>query len=504
MPRRRYRRAAPESSPSPVSIRVGHRNSRTRYQEIQVTGAPSDRGLFARLVEDQVRHHPNDPLILSINGYQPWLGDILHSCIEDDWHDMADLDRVVQYATTMQFPEKASKRGRWVPWTFIIDHINVPQVYYWSVNMDPPVLDESPSPRMKELRFRTGVWFCGKGACRLNRSVSVTIIFTKPTPVAEHIVTKQLFNYLLSDSDFNQPRDDEEGICWTFQRLFYLLTDWQNIIGELLSRLDEAEINSHDRYMPVKARTRRMHYEVDRIYEMKEYLHFHTRSFGKLQRLRNDVPEGERQDPLWYDMDDAVEDLGQFEATLDGLKERFNNLIELEFNISNATQTDNSAFLMGVATLFLPVSFLASLFGISTADWPMQWYAYIAVPVFALSVFFTAAFPVARRRIQKVTGPISERRLQLQPQQFTMLEKDAFGSNLSRDSGRSLRREPGRGSGVKRRSNSAQTHFHADNHLSRTSKTKRTPGPSKHFDFQDKEISSLRRRREAANHTIVI
>lgn len=175
---------------------------------------------------------------------------------------------------------------------------------------------------MENFRFRTGVWFCGRGAYRDADEVPVAVIFTKSTPVSDHIVRDIMFDYLWRDADLRQPRRDEEGLCWIFSRLYYLLTDWQNIIGEVLARLDEAEANSHGRHLPVKVRTRRMHNEVDRIFELKEYLHFHTRSYKKLQRLKANVPQNEQQDPLWNEIDDAVEDLEQFDSTLDGLKER--------------------------------------------------------------------------------------------------------------------------------------------------------------------------------------
>lgn len=199
--------------------------------------------------------------------------------------------------------------------------MNVPQVYYWSVGMTPPKWEER-DPTIDSFRFRTGVWFCGRGACVLDREVSVTIVFTLPNAVSEHVVTELMFDYLWRDEDFDQPREDEEGICWTFSRLYYLITDWQNILGEVLARLGEAEANSHGRHLPVKTRTRRMHMEVDRIYEMKKFLRFHMRAFSKLQKLKLDVPKDEQQDPLWDDMDDAIEDLEQFDSTLDGLKDR--------------------------------------------------------------------------------------------------------------------------------------------------------------------------------------
>ena len=91
---------------------------------------PNDAGRFARMVDDLTRAAPREPLIVSVNGYQPWLGDVLRGGIHDNWSDISDLARETQFAGTMQFPEKASKRGGNVPWTFILDHINVPQVYY--------------------------------------------------------------------------------------------------------------------------------------------------------------------------------------------------------------------------------------------------------------------------------------------------------------------------------------------------------------------------------------
>lgn len=101
--------------------------------------------------------------------------------------------------------------------------MNVPQVYFWSVGMDPPWGNDTSMPSMESSRVRTGVWFCGRGACTLDRQVSVTIILTRPTAVCEHIVTKLLFDYLWRDEEFDQPRQDEEGICWTFSRLYYLI-----------------------------------------------------------------------------------------------------------------------------------------------------------------------------------------------------------------------------------------------------------------------------------------
>jgi hypothetical protein len=110
------------------------------------------------------------------------------------------------------------------------------------------------------------------------------------------------------------------------------------------------------------------------------------------------------------------------------LKERFNNLIELEFNITNTTQTNNSTFLGIVATIFLPLSFVASLFGITTVTWPVIWYVYVAVPCLVVSILLILAFKYGLKAIQEVRYPIENRQIHLEPENFTMLGEELPGS----------------------------------------------------------------------------
>jgi hypothetical protein len=404
----------------PIAIRVGTRRVLRRHHEIQVTGA-KDAGRFARLVADQVRLHPREPLIISINGHQPWLEDILSSCLEDFWDHISEVNRELQFAGTARFPERASSRGRPPAWAFIVDQMNVPQVYSWSVGLEPPEAHGCEIPFIEQYRMRVGGWFCGQGACKINRAISTTLIFTRSTPIAEHIIGDLLFKQLYKDRDFNQPREDEEGICWTFSRLYWLLTDWPNVIREVTARLDEAEINCSQRHFAVKLRTRTMHIEVDRIYELQEYLRFQSRSFKKLAKLNESVSSAEQKHPLWGDINNAVDDLEQFESSLDNLKERFLNLLDLEFNIQNADQSEDASFLAIVATLFLPVSFLASVFGIQNINWQPRWYFWSALPLFIVSCIFVIIFPFSIRRYQKRRYGIESTRVLLRQHDYTML-----------------------------------------------------------------------------------
>lgn len=421
--RRQSRRRSWATAGDPITIRVGSRRPTHNNYEIQVANH-KDANRLGRLVGDQVRLQPRDPLIVSINGHQPWLGEILASCLEDCWDDISDVSRELQFAGTAKFPERAPKRGKCVPWTFIMDEMNVPQVYSWSVGLEPPQAHGRELPFIEQYRMRVGVWFCRRGACKLNRAVSVTLIFTRSTPIAEHIIGGIMFKKLYSDQEFDTPRNDEQGICWTFSRLYGLFTNWRNVIREATARLDEAEINCSGRYFPVKLRTRAMHIEVDRIYELQEYLHFHVRSFRKLAKLKEAASPEEQQDLLWSYIEDAVDDLDQFDSSLNNLKERFLNLLDLEFNIQNADQTEDSAFLMVIATLFLPVSFLASVFGIQNINWPPRWYLYSALPIFVTSCIFVTIFPFAVRRYQKTRYGIESTRILLHQHDFTMMGSD--------------------------------------------------------------------------------
>lgn len=164
-----------------------------------------------------------------------------------------------------------------------------------------------------------------------------------------------------------------------------------------------------------------MHKEIDRLYELTEYLRFHSRSFKKLAKLKTSVPETEQEDPIWDQTDDAIDDLEQYDYYLNSLKERFNNLIELEFNISNATQSDNSRFLSVIGALYLPVSYLASIFGITSINWSVLLYVYIAIPLFVVSCFFVVATPFVVQWWQRRLYPLQKEHVVLGRADFSLL-----------------------------------------------------------------------------------
>ncbi|KAI9700487.1 MAG: hypothetical protein M1820_006786 [Bogoriella megaspora] len=392
-----------------IAIRFGSRRSRDRYMEMRAVG-PRDKSRFEDMIKATRELNPNDPLLLKDGA------DV----------DRAELTRAVYQTDQLWFPERSSRRSRFAPWSFIVDEMNLPDVFWWSLKQDPPESEDLES--IDSYRLRIGVWTCREGAYTHNAKVPVTIIFTQPTKVQENIVKYLAFKELYEDEDYNQHSTIEEAVSWMFLRLYLTFTDWQNILKEVELRLQAAQTNSKGRKFPVRYRAITMHKEVDRIYDLLAYLNFHLRSFGKLRKLKptalKDAPNDESEDLVWTEVEDQVEDLQQIKDELGYLKERFDNLIEFEFNISNADQAEDSSFLSTIATLFLPISYLASIFGITTFNGSPMLYLEIALPVLFISLLFTIFFTRTSQQFQKLYYHGYKERPNIQATNFTMIGEE--------------------------------------------------------------------------------
>jgi len=69
----------------------------------------------------------------------PWLHDVFRPVLDDFESEPQMTNRETQYSSsTIQFPQKSDRRAKAVPWTFIVDQMNVPEVYYWTFGITPP------------------------------------------------------------------------------------------------------------------------------------------------------------------------------------------------------------------------------------------------------------------------------------------------------------------------------------------------------------------------------
>ncbi|PSK33567.1 hypothetical protein B9Z65_7454 [Elsinoe australis] len=399
---------------SAVTIRVGNRSVPASFIPLRTTGVEDSQKL-RQLVLETVKADPFEPLILAINGYASYLDDILGTCIDNQDLSFGLTNREVQYSETVQLPQSANRRAGTVPWTFVVDQMNVPEVYSWSFGN--PVPHEEHTSSIDSYRFRIGVWVCDQGAYRLDNHIPVVLIFTRPTEAAENVVKHLIFPHIFKAAAMYDDREADDAVCWVFLQLYMLLSDWQNIVTELRRALNQAEIDSRQRDHPIKTRTRRLHKEVDHIYALDEHLRFHMRCFRKLAKFKIEI------------MDNAHDDLEQYDNYLDSMKERFNNLIELEFNIENATQSADARLLSILGALFIPVSFAASIFGMSSVEWPPIYYLYVALPLFLLSLFLVVTLPSYMSDNLNNGFPSHMKRMRLEPQDFTMLGNELPNTN---------------------------------------------------------------------------
>ncbi|KAF2149492.1 hypothetical protein K461DRAFT_288056 [Myriangium duriaei CBS 260.36] len=326
-----------------IKIRIGNRSSANSFATLPVSSI-NDTHAFEQLVVDSIKSNAEDPLVITANGYEPYLEDIFAACITFHSSSPAVTNREVQFADSVQLPQSADRRAAQVPWTFIVDQMNLPEVWHWSFGRRKPREEHVSS--IENYRFRVGAWVCDQGAYRLDARVPVVILFTRSDHISEDVVTNLIFPHIFQAAQLYDDIAADDAVCWVFYELYNLLTDWQNIIGEVGRKLNQAEIDSQVRVLPVKVRTKRLHKEVDRIYELHDYLRFHSRCFKKLARFETtEATKSKHGDTIWEVIDDCLEDLEQYKNYLDSMKERFNNLVELEFNIENATQCAQSIYM---------------------------------------------------------------------------------------------------------------------------------------------------------------
>jgi hypothetical protein len=115
-------------------------------------------------------------------------------------------------------------------------------------------------------------------------------------------------------------------------------------------------------------------------------------------------------------LDDAYQLLEYYEVTAATLLEQQQNLLSLAFNLETVAQGQAVARLNALAFIFLPLSFVASVFGITTFTAPPVWYPIAAVPVllttviiaYAANKFFTSTGTEASTAKVEISEPSND------------------------------------------------------------------------------------------------
>lgn len=443
-----------ESGSGPVCIRIGDPSIEACYRKL-IAHSERDGDSFVRIVNSTLEKLQGLPLLIIVSGWREWLGKILARCVKEEVRskcerELSERNREVQDTGYFRFPERhvLNKEGKedTVTWSFVIDQINLPQAYQWS--MDPSIHTDpdrdAEDPDLEQYRFRLGVWTCAEGL----ENVSVTIIFTKPDTFSESRPTP-LCTLLLKtiyyggDNFLEKLFERDNDVEWIFLKLWTFLTDWENVLKEFEDRLEIAESNSENDKGPAYIRTRESHAQIRQIFILLQYLHLHLRSFQRLadiQCKRNGAGECTPGTILGdvrsvkagrMQFEYAHADLSQFKEEFKLLIERYKNLTEYEFNMDNAKQAAGTRILTIIATVFLPPTLISSIWGMTEFHGSTLLFAAVAAPILLFSISIAPYILDIWRKFKegKTRNGVHLRKKTLSKENVRLLGREIPGSN---------------------------------------------------------------------------
>ncbi|EDP49498.1 hypothetical protein AFUB_075270 [Aspergillus fumigatus A1163] len=176
----------------------------------------------------------------------------------------------------------------------------------------------------------------------------------------------------------------EKNILWIVPDLLYLFTNWNAVIIAMKAHLYSAESSGMKGILPVTIQTRLLHQQMQTAIEIREVLRIH-------QAIANHVIKLNLIGTADKDLDDRLELIkGQMDhnaSTIDTVKEQLQNLIQLAFNLEAVSQGQSVARLSALAFIFIPLSYVASVFAIPGLAIDAFWYPASAVPLLVFTIF---------------------------------------------------------------------------------------------------------------------
>ena len=404
--RRRSRIHRIERPVGQVSIKIGNPQLTPPYEEVR---ASSQREMpeFQRAVKRTLNTDLKRPLFIVVSDKEDWLADMLASCCKKEElekecsKELKKINEEVNNIWKFRFPDasfiraKGTRSTMWT-WSFIIDHVYSP-------------FDDDHG------HFRVGVWTCGESGYRYKDqtdSLPVIVIFTTPEDVGLH---QNIFEAIYDDVDYwigeSYGRDDI--IYWIFHNLWRNFSRWDDIIEQFEERVIAAEINSNleNPKGPASIRTRESHRQIGEIYNVQQYLRSHYHSFQRLVYLKNmsNQASGTATQRSMLGVGDELEDeLGSAQAEilqtgeeLEFLSQRFDNLTSFAANMETIRQAEDTRVLTIIATVFLPISFLASIWGMTEFSGSPTLFIYVIIPIVVVSVVVATYLPDVMRMLRE-------------------------------------------------------------------------------------------------------
>ncbi|KAF2006245.1 hypothetical protein P154DRAFT_559354 [Amniculicola lignicola CBS 123094] len=179
-----------------------------------------------------------------------------------------------------------------------------------------------------------------------------------------------------------------------FIDLFSFLAEWSDVwrlARQELARRD-TELHSETRSVEILRQTRDLHRATADLIAMREDLRLHVTAFQKYRYLVKAFPAKgsyswivtqREQGSVEDRVEECLQNLLYLQEGSDVIHKQLENLLNLAFNTEMVSQGQSVARLNTLAFAFLPLSYVATLFGMTNFSIPAKWY-----PVGAVIILF--------------------------------------------------------------------------------------------------------------------
>ncbi|KAL2358265.1 hypothetical protein BJ546DRAFT_1087580 [Cryomyces antarcticus] len=370
---RHARRSSYQQEESRISILGMNRNKELIYYTPNLNKDPAKS--LADHLQD-ISRLAKSALIVVVQGDAPWLGTALEQAIPDYRDEI--IKKMYEENGPIQLP--------WSPYAGGRARVHLASIMEYMGNSVGATRDQPIS--LSALRTRVGVWvsFETQLAAGLQPSPVIVLFFLQKT---KRCFAKEIARKLwTSPADCFQFSRLQMNPLYIFVSLYRAFTDWSFTIDSLSREYGKAEKNSEERSLLVINRVRLLHRSVGKILALREVLRSHSVAAAKLRKYaRTEVGEGRLDvNSQFADIEDENKDYEQAFATI---REKFQNLLGLEFSTESVRTSQSVAVITALAFIFVPLSFLASVFGLNGVNVDAKWFGIACIPIVVISLICT-------------------------------------------------------------------------------------------------------------------
>ncbi|KAH8819972.1 hypothetical protein F5884DRAFT_849257 [Xylogone sp. PMI_703] len=265
-------------------------------------------------------------------------------------------------------------------WT--MEHINIKP----AVNYDDGQREIDLGYSSKAQCLPLAVWTRAQGALRDQADRPVIVVITRCARTIQEDIIQHY-----QQEQYKRWDRLRVNQAWVYLDLYFLFTRWDQIWALVKRNLNERieEIHGRRSVVPIQHQTRQLHRDNMAMINLREHVRIHKTSVKiVMQRVENMLGGSQWIDTqhLKTRLEDAYQAIEFFDVTATTLLEQQQNLLSLAFNLETVANGQAVARLNALAFIFLPLSFVASLFGITTWEVGPAWYPVVAVPVLAATI----------------------------------------------------------------------------------------------------------------------